>query len=122
MQELLIPFHWQVYNPNNGAAVSTSALAFLMPFTATLVNASVSPFADDTGATMDIQDDTVDVVTAVDAADHDVPGEWSSTDTGGTNAPVQIAAGSLIELDFNNAANGNRFDVTLWFKCGVGWA
>jgi hypothetical protein len=117
-----IPFNWQVFNPNNGAAVGNSALAFYMPFNATLVHAVVSPFVDDTGATLDIQDDTVDVATAIDASDHDVPGEWATTHTGGTNAPVYFAAGSLVELDFNNAANGNRFDVTLWFAPGVVWA
>lgn len=121
MNEKLIPLAWQVWNPNNAAAVSTSALAFIMPFTATLVNASVSPMTDDSGATMDIQVATADVVTAIDASDQDVPGEWSTPHTGGTNTPVAIPAGSLVELDFNNAANGNRFDAILWVLSGAGW-
>jgi hypothetical protein len=121
MDEKLFDFHWQVWNPNDGAAVGASAIFFKMPLTATLVEVSVSPFADDAGATMDIQVDTVDVVTAIDASDHDVPGIWKTTDTSGTNDPIQIAAGSSMELDFNSAQNGNRFDVTLWFKSGAGW-
>jgi hypothetical protein len=92
-----------------------------MPFAATLIYASVSPMADDSGATMDIQVATADVVTAIDASDHDVPGEWATPDSGGTNTPIRIPAGSMMELDFNNAQNGNRFDVTLLFKQGTGW-
>lgn len=121
MNENLVTYNWQVYNPNNGAAIGASAIFFPVPFTATLVYASVSPFADDSGATVDIQDDTVDVVTAINASDHDVPGEWISTHCGGANAPVQIAAGSMLELDLNNVANGNRLDVTLVFLQGAGW-
>jgi hypothetical protein len=121
MNEKLIPYNFQVGDPDQAAAAGASAIAFMVPFTATLVYASVSPFEDDTGATMDIQDDTVDIVTAIDASDHDVPGKWISTHFGGTNAPVQIAAGSMCELDFNSAANANRFDVTLLFLHGAGW-
>jgi hypothetical protein len=121
MNENLVAYNFQVFDPTEGAAVSTSAIVFMVPFTATLVYASVSPFEDDVGATMDIQDDTVDIVTAVSAADHDVPGEWISTHCGGAQTPVQIAAGSEMELDFNSAAAGNRFDVTLLFLQGAGW-
>lgn len=121
MNENLVTYNFQVGDPDQSAAAGASAIVFMVPFTATLVYASVSPFEDDSGATMDIQDDTVDVVTAIDAADHDVPGTWKSTHAGGTNAPVQIAAGSVCELDFNSAAAANRFDVTLVFLQGAGW-
>jgi hypothetical protein len=76
---------------------------------------------DDSGATMDIQDDGVDIVTAIDASDHDVPGEWLSTHVGGANAPIPIAAGSEISLDFNAVAVANRFDVVLLFLTGESW-
>lgn len=121
MNETLVPYNFNVFNPNDGAAVAGSALFIPVPFTGTLVYASVSPFEDDPGATMDIQDDTVDVVTAIDASDHDVPGEWISTHLGGDEAPVQFVAGSMLELDFNAAANANRFDVSLLFLAGAGW-
>lgn len=121
MNEKIISYNFQVFDPDNSAAVGTSAIVFMVPFGATLVYASVSPFEDDSGATMDIQDDTVDIVTAIGAADHDVPGEWISTHCGGSETPVAIVAGSEMELDFNSAAAGNRFDVTLLFLQGETW-
>lgn len=121
MNENLVTYNWQVWDPTDTNAVSTSGIVFMVPFTATLVYASVSPFADDAGATVDIQDDGSDIVTAIDASDHDVPGEWISTHCGGSNTPVEIVAGSEMELDFNSAAAGNRFDVTLVFLQGAGW-
>jgi hypothetical protein len=70
---------------------------------------------------MDIQDDGADIVTGISAADHDVPGTWKSTAVGGANAPVFVAAGSLIELDFDLGAAANRFDAMLVFNAGVKW-
>lgn len=122
MNERLIAYTLNVADPDASAAVGSSGAAYVMvPFGATLVYASVSPFEDDTGATMDIQDDAVDIVTAIDASDHDVPGEWISTHCGGTQTPVAIAAGSEVTLDFNAAAVANRFDVVLLFLVGESW-
>ncbi len=121
MNERIIAYNLNVTDPDSTAAVGDSAAMVMVPFEATLIYASVSPFEDDAGATMDIQDDGTDIVTAVDASDHDVPGEWASVHCGGTNAPVAIAAGSEIELDFNSAAAANRFDVTLLFLAGSKW-
>lgn len=121
MNERLVAYNLNIGDPTEGSAVAGSAAMVMVPFGATLVYASVSPFADDAGATIDIQDDGTDIVTAIGAADHDVPGEWISTHCGGANAPVAIAAGSEIEIDINNAAAGNRFDVTLLFLTGESW-
>ena len=93
----------------------------MLPFQATLVYVSVSPFEDDGGANIDVLDDGTDIVTNVDASDHDVPGEWASVHAGGTNAPVSIAAGSEMIIDVNAAAVANRFDVTLLFLTGEAW-
>jgi hypothetical protein len=93
----------------------------MAPFACTLVYVSVSPFADDASATIDIQDDGTDIVTGVDASDHDVPGEWITTHAGGAETEVRIAAGSEIEVDVNDGAAGNRFDVTLLFLTGEEW-
>jgi hypothetical protein len=121
MNERLIAYNLNIGDPAEGSAVGASAAMVMVPFGATLVYASVSPFEDDTGATIDIQDDGTDIVTAIDAADHDVPGEWACTGYGGTNTPVAIAAGSEIEIDINAAAAANRFDVTLLFLTGETW-
>jgi hypothetical protein len=122
MNERLIAYTFSVADPDSSAAVGSSGALFtVVPFGATLVYACVSPMEDDSGATMDVQDDGVDIVTAIDASDHDVPGEWLSTHVGGTNAPIAIAAGSEISLDFNAVAVANRFDVVLLFLTGESW-
>lgn len=122
MNERLVAYNLNIADPDSAASVGSSGAAIVMvPFGATLVYASVSPMTDDAGATMDIQDDGTDIVTAVSAADHDVPGEWISTHAGGTNTPVAIAAGSEISIDINAAAAANRFDVTLLFLTGESW-
>lgn len=118
MNERLVAYTFSVVDPVDTAVVGAANFMTMVPFGATLVYACVSPMEDDAGATVDIQDDGTDIVTAIDASDHDVPGEWISTHFGGTATPVNIAAGSEIELDFNSAAAGNRFDVTLLFLTG----
>jgi hypothetical protein len=106
-------------DPDETAALGASAWLGSFPFNITIVAVSVSPLEDDAGATIDIQDDGTDTaIVAVDASDHDVPGEWNSTHVGGTNDPVSIAAGSEIEIDINNAAAANRFDVNIWYLIG----
>lgn len=121
MNERLVFFTPNIADPTEGNAVSQSATVIVVPFDATLVYASVSPFADDPDAVMDIQDDGTDIVTGIDASDHDVPGTWKSTHVGGTNAPIQIAAGSELELDFDDGAVANRYDVVLGFLTGSKW-
>ena len=121
MNERLVAYNLSVSDPTEGSALGTGAALVMIPFGATLVYASVSPFADDTGATMDIQIAGADIVTAVDAADREAPGEWISTHCGGANTPIAIAAGSQLEIDLNSAAAGNRFDVTLLFLTGETW-
>lgn len=121
MNERIVTYNLNLTDPDETAALGDSAAMVMVPFNATLIYASVSPFEDDAGATIDIQDDGTDIVTAIDASDHDVPGEWQSTHVGGTNAPLAIAAGSEIEIDINNAAAANRFDITLLFLTGEAW-
>lgn len=122
MNERLIAYTPTIVDPAEAESVSDAGAAyFMVPFQATLVYASVSPFEDDDSATMDIQDDASDIVTGIDASDHDVPGEWQSTHVGGSNDPVQIAAGSEISLDFNSVSAANRFDVVLLFLVGSDW-
>lgn len=122
MNERLLAYTPTLVDPAEGESLSDAGAGyFMVPFQATLIYASISPFEDDAGATLDIQDDGSDIVTGIDASDHDVPGEWQSTHVGGSNDPVQIAAGSEISLDLNNAAAANRFDVVLLFLVGSDW-
>jgi hypothetical protein len=122
MNEQLIAYSLSIFDPDdNTGALGDSSWYSIIPFGATLVYASVSPHENDGGATMDIQDDGSDIVTAIDAAVHLVPGEWISTHCGGTETPVVIVAGSDLELDFNSAAATTRFDVILLFLQGESW-
>lgn len=122
MNENLVTYNLQVFDPDTaGGAIGTSAWLGMVPFAATLVYASVSPHEDDASATIDIQDDGTDIVTAIAAATHATPGEWISTHCGGTQTPVAIAAGSELEIDVNSGAATTRLDVTLIFLQGAGW-
>jgi hypothetical protein len=118
MNERIFVITQNIADPDNSASVTTGACYFMLPVQATLVAVSVSAHDDDAGATIDILDDGTDIVTGIDASDQDVPGEWLSTDFGGTNAPVEIAAGSEMSIDVNSAAAANRFDVVMYFKSG----
>jgi len=121
MNERLVAYTFSAADPTEGAALGSLAVYFMLPFEATLVYASAAPFADDSGLTMDINDDGTAIVSALSCADKDVPGEWISTHCSGSNAPVAIAAGSEMTLDFNAAANGNRVDVVMLFLTGEQW-
>lgn len=75
-----------------------------------------------TGFNVDIQDDDVDVITAVAANTAGVSGRWLSTHLGGSNAPVAVAAGSEIEVDVNFSGGTSPtadYDVTLWCLAGT---
>lgn len=85
----------------------------------TIVAVAVAPSADDAGGTIDINDDGTGVITAIDCSDQNVPGTWKSTHVGGTNAPVKVAAGSLLSLDGNSLASGTRVNVQIWFLAGT---
>lgn len=121
MNENIVTYTFTAGNPTEAAGLSTNALYFMVPFGATLIYMSAAPLEDDTGATVDLNDDAASVVAGVDASDKDVPGEWISTHVGGTETPVQIAAGSVCDLDFNNAANANSFNVVMQFLQGSTW-
>ncbi len=89
-----------------------------IPFDMTIVYVSVSPNVDDASATVDINDDGSGAITAIDASDQNVPGRWRSTHVGGTNAPVFMAAGSLLSLDGNATAANTMISVQIWALVG----
>ena len=123
MNENLVSYTFSVTDATEGNAMSTTEFFFKVPFGATLVYASAAPQDDDATLTVDINDATAatTLVAAIDATDKDVPGEWISTHLGGTNAPVEIAAGNILNLDFNTATAANRVDVQMLFLQGSTW-
>jgi len=121
MNEKLIAYNLSLFDPDDAAGMGASAWLGMMPFGATLVYASVAPHEDDGGATIDIQDDGTDIVTAIAAATHLTPGEWISTHCGGTETPVAIAAGSELEIDANSVAATTRLDIVMLFLHGESW-
>ena len=56
-----------------------------------------------TGANIDIQDDTVDAITAIALAAFTAgsKAEWLAKHMGGAQTAVEVAAGSVLEIDLN---------------------
>ena len=121
MNENLINYSFSVTDATEASALGANAMYFMIPFGATVVYVSVAPQDDDATATLDINDDAASVIAGVDASDKDVPGEWISTHMGGSETPVEIAAGSICDFDFNNATAANRFDVCMLMLQGSTW-
>lgn len=121
MNERLVAYTFSPGDPTEAGALGALAVYFMLPFSATLVYASGAPFVDDTGLTMDLNDDGSVIVTALDIADKEAPGEWISTHAGGTETPVAIAAGSEMTVDFNAAAIANRVEIQFLFLTGESW-
>ncbi len=92
---------------------------FTFDFPFTIVGVTCSPSADDAGLTIDINDDGTGVITAIDAATKAAPGTWKSTHLGGSNAPVAVAAGSVISFDANSAAADTRVGVVMTCLLGA---
>lgn len=118
MRERLCHYSITVADPDETGAVSTLEAYVQFPFNFTIVGVSVAPRDDDAGATMDIDDDGTNVISAIGCADADAPGTWISTEFGGTETPVHVAADSKVALDFNNAAAANAFFVNIWYLAG----
>lgn len=118
MRERLCEHSISLTDPDETGSMSTLEGYWTVPFNITIVGVSVAPLEDDTGATLDIDDDGSNVITAVDASDADVPGTWLATGFGGSNEPVAIAADSKIAFDLNSAAAANVFYVSVWYLVG----
>ena len=118
MNERLVSYTFNLFDPDDTAALGNLAAYFMMPFGATLVYVSGTPMTDDAGCTLDVHDDGTMIITALACAVKATPGEWISTHCGGTETPIAIAAGSEITVDLNAIAVGVRFDVQLLFLTG----
>lgn len=121
MSSQLIPFNFSAQAQVTANGVHTVKV----PFGMTIVGVTVCAEAftgSPTGFNIDIQDDTVDVITAVAANSAGTPGEWKSTHFGGSNAPVFVAAGSVVEVDINLTAGSSPtadYDVTIYALAGT---
>lgn len=104
--------------PTEGSALDALCAYFYTPCDLTVIYVDAAPHVDDSGLTIDINDDGTGVIEAVDCSDKDVPGTWKSTHMGGEETPVVIAAGSLVSLDANDAANGTAVNVRIWALTG----
>ena len=121
MNEKIVVYSFSPFDPDDTAALGNLCMYFMVPFEATLIYVSAGPWDDDAGLTMDLHDDGVEIIAALACADKEAPGEWISTHAGGTNAPISIAAGSEMTIDFNAAAIANRVDVQFQFLVGESW-
>lgn len=101
----------------DGQTLSTGAWRCkLPPIPMTLVHVSANSSVDDAGLTFQVQDDGTDVLAAaIDLAVTATNGTWISKHFGGTNDPIEVAGGSVIEVDAANAAANSRFQFTLTF-------
>jgi len=105
-----------------GVTLSTNYRYFTLPCDFTVIYIEASPSANDSGLTVDLNDDGTGVIDATACATAATPGTWKSIHMGGANAPVRIAAGSVCSLDANSAASGTRLSVQIWGLTGEAWA
>ncbi len=101
-----------------GVTLGATFRYFTTPVDLTIVAVCCSPSADDTGLTIDINDDGVEAIGAVTADTKATPGMWKSTHVGGANAPVRIGAGSIVSFDANAAAADTRVFIQIWALTG----
>lgn len=105
MNERLVSIPIPSVYPGAAAALGDNFTYINVPFDCTIVYVCAGASADDANLTLDINDDGTGVITGIDCADKEDPGEWKSTHVGGAETPVRVAAGSELSFDANNAAN-----------------
>lgn len=120
MNENIVTYCFNIGLATEGSTIAANAFYFMVPFGATLIYASAAPYIDGTGD-IDINDDGVEILAALDATDKDVPGEWASVHAGGTNAPIEIAAGSVLDFDVNTGDAACTYNIVLNFLQGSTW-
>jgi hypothetical protein len=118
MNRRLVTLSITLVDPDNAGAVGDNECYIPVPFNCTLVHVTGSVGTDDAGADLDVLDDGVEIITALDIADKEAPGEWASVHTGGSNAPIEIAAGSEISFDVNDIEAAVVVYVVLWVLVG----
>lgn len=104
MNERLLSIPFCMVNPVEGGALGALDYYLNVPMDCMLVYVCAGADTDDSDLTLDINDDASAIVTAMDCADKEDPGEWISTHMGGAETPVLIEAGSELSFDVNGAA------------------
>ena len=105
MNERLITIPLPAVYPGAAAALGDAYAAVTVPVGCTIVYVSAAPSANNTGLTLDICDDGTGVIEGLACASKVRPGTWKSTHFGGSNTPIEDAAGSVLTFDAANAAN-----------------
>lgn len=106
MNERIITIPIPAVFPGASAALGDAFAAVTTPpFPITIIYVSAAPSADDADLTLDINDDGTAAIAAISCAVKATPGTWKSVHVGGTNAPVAVAANSVLTFDANSAAN-----------------
>ena len=121
MSDRLVTFNFSAQAQATGNGVHLLKVPFGMTIVAVALCAEAFT-GSPTGFNIDIQDDTVDVITAIAANSAGTPGEWKSTHFGGGNAPVAVAAGSVVEVDVNLTGGTTPtadYDVTIFALSGT---
>lgn len=118
MNRRMVVMSRTLVDPDDSAAVGALECYINVPFNLTLVYVCASVGTDDVGADLDVHVDGTAIITALDIADKEDPGEWKSTHVGGAEAPVKIAAGSEISFDVNDIEINVVVYVDLWFLMG----
>ena len=116
MNERIVPLCFTA--GETGETLGANFLYWYQSVACTIVGVSCAPSVDDPDLTIDINDDASASVSAVDCSDQNVPGTWLSYHMGGTNAPVAVAADSLMSLDANSAAANTRVHIVIWILVG----
>lgn len=105
-------------DPTDAQALAANQHYFYAPCDMTIVFLSGAPEVNDADLNIDINDDGSGVIEAVVCAVAATPGTWKAIGYGGTNAPVKIAAGSLVDIDVNDAAAATAFILDIWYLTG----
>ena len=105
MNERLIAIPLPAVYPGSAAALGDAYAALTAIYDMHIVAVVAAPSADDTGLTLDINNDGGPDITALACATKATPGTWKATHVGGTNEPVYVPAGSILTFDANSAAN-----------------
>lgn len=118
MFERLVVLSFKCVNPDEAAALAALDQYMNVPCDLTIVYVCANVDTDDAGADVDINDDGVAAISAIDIADKEDPGEWISTAMGGAETPVFVAAGSELSIDVNDAAAQTTVQVHIWALTG----
>ena len=101
-----------------GGTLTTNYRYITVPCALVIVAVYASPSVDDTGASIDINDDGSAAISTVACATKATPGSWISTHFGGTETPVNVAADSVLALDANAMDADTRVMVQIWALTG----